>query len=133
MPRPPAKALAAALLAASTALAAVACSAPSTSSPPASHSMEGMAAGMQMTAPGAAGTIHIKDFAFTGPAAVQAGASLNVMNMDGEAHSITADDGSFDVSVAAGQTAGFSVPAKPGVYQYHCKYHADMHGTLTVD
>lgn len=133
MPRPPTKAFQALLLAACTALAAAACSAPSTSSPPASHSMGAdMASSPQAPASGAVGTIHIKNFAFTGPTAVQAGARLDAMNMDGEAHSVTADDGSFDVTVPPGQTTGFAVPAKPGVYKYHCKYHSDMHGTLTV-
>ncbi|MDQ4490042.1 cupredoxin domain-containing protein [Sinomonas sp. ASV486] len=77
-------------------------------------------------------TIHVKDFAFTGANSAAAGTRISVMNMDGEAHSVTADDGSFDVTVQPGKTLDFTVPAKPGTYAYHCKFHADMHGTLTV-
>ncbi|HEY1155856.1 MAG TPA: cupredoxin domain-containing protein [Arthrobacter sp.] len=77
-------------------------------------------------------TIHIKSFAYTGPDSVPAGASVTVMNMDSEAHTLTADDGSFDAIVKAGTSTTFTAPAKPGTYTYHCTYHSNMHGTLTV-
>ncbi|GAB3280286.1 hypothetical protein GCM10027449_21170 [Sinomonas notoginsengisoli] len=77
-------------------------------------------------------TIHIKSFAYTGPDSVPAGASVTVMNMDNAAHTVTADDGSFDAVVKAGTTTTFTAPAKPGTYTYHCSYHSNMHGTLTV-
>ncbi len=76
--------------------------------------------------------IHIKDFAFQGPDAVAAGSTVSVMNMDAEAHTVTADDGTFNVVAKPGETATFTAPAKPGSYKYHCTYHSNMHGTLTV-
>ncbi len=77
-------------------------------------------------------TIHIKSFAYTGPDSVPAGASVTVMNMDNVAHTVTADDGSFDAVVKAGTSTTFTAPAKAGAYSYHCTYHSNMHGTLTV-
>lgn len=77
-------------------------------------------------------TIHIKSFAYTGTDSVPAGATVTVMNMDTVAHTVTADDGSFDAVVKAGTSASFTAPAKAGTYSYHCTYHSNMHGTLTV-
>ncbi|MEW1808475.1 cupredoxin domain-containing protein [Pseudarthrobacter sp. NPDC080039] len=77
-------------------------------------------------------TIHIKSFAYTGADRVPAGSTVTVMNMDNEAHTVTADDGSFDVIVKAGTSTTFTAPAKAGTYAYHCTYHSNMHGTLSV-
>ncbi|GGI02281.1 hypothetical protein GCM10007170_43640 [Arthrobacter liuii] len=77
-------------------------------------------------------TIHIKSFAYTGAESVRAGSTVTVMNMDNVAHTVTADDGSFDAVVKAGTSVTFTAPAKPGTYTYHCTYHSNMHGTLTV-
>lgn len=91
-----------------------------------------MGSTMASTATAAAVTIHIKSFAYSGPESVPAGATVTVMNMDSEAHTLTADDGSFDAVVKAGTSVTFTAPAKPGAYPYHCTYHSNMHGTLTV-
>lgn len=77
-------------------------------------------------------TIHIKSFAYSDPGNVPAGSTMTVMNMDTVAHTVTADDGSFDAVVKAGTSTTFTVPGKPGKYTYHCTYHSNMHGTLTV-
>jgi plastocyanin len=46
---------------------------------------------------------------------------------------VTADTGDmFDVNVPASATATFTAPAKAGSYAFHCTYHAEMHGMLTV-
>ena len=77
--------------------------------------------------------IMIKDFAFTAPASVSPGATVEVMNADGEAHTVTSDKGGdFDVTVAAGATATFKAPTSPGSYDFHCIYHSNMHGVLVV-
>lgn len=77
-------------------------------------------------------TIHIKSFAYSGADSVAAGSTVTVMNMDNEAHTLTADDGSFEAIVKAGTSTTFTAPAEPGTYTYHCTYHSNMHGTLTV-
>lgn len=78
--------------------------------------------------------ITVKDFVFQGPSSVPPGATLTVTNMDGVAHTVTADDGaSFDVTIkGGGGTATFTAPEKPGTYAYHCTFHPNMHGTLVV-
>jgi plastocyanin len=84
-------------------------------------------------APKSAASIAIKNFAFSvsGPAA--AGAMVKVTNNDGEAHTVTADSGSaFDVTIQPGKSATFTAPSKAGTYKFHCNFHSDMHGTLTV-
>ena len=77
--------------------------------------------------------ITIKDFAFEGPASVQPGAAIMVMNNDTETHTVTSDEaGMFDVNVEAGGTATLTAPTEPGTYAYHCTFHSDMHGSLVV-
>jgi plastocyanin len=84
------------------------------------------------TGTAAAAVIQIKSFAYTGPDSVPAGAKVTVTNLDNQAHTVTADDGSFDAVVKPGDSVTFTAPTKPGSYTYHCTYHASMHGTLTV-
>jgi len=85
------------------------------------------------SAPAAAGVITIKSFAYTVPAHVSPGEKITVRNEDSTAHTVTADAGSaFSVNVPPGGTATFTAPAKPGSYPFHCTYHANMHGKLTV-
>jgi plastocyanin len=67
------------------------------------------------------------------PASVSPGATVTVMNMDGEAHTVTADSGSaFDVKADPGASTTFTAPTKPGTYAFHCTYHSNMHGMLVV-
>ncbi|WP_422935135.1 cupredoxin domain-containing protein [Sinomonas sp. P47F7] len=138
----PRRALAALALAGAAALGAAGCSGPTTGTPSGASSSPAttgasMDPGMAMGAPTAVGsvaaaTVHIKAFAYSDPGPVAPGASVTVMNMDSEAHTLTANDGSFTVTAAPGQTVTFTAPAKPGTYAYHCQYHSNMHGTLTV-
>jgi plastocyanin len=83
--------------------------------------------------PQSAPTIHIDNFAYAVPVSVSPGATVMVMNMDGEAHTVTADSGkAFDVMAVAGRTTTFTAPAKAGSYPFHCTYHSNMHGVLVV-
>jgi plastocyanin len=78
--------------------------------------------------------IVISNFAYTVPASVSPGQQITIVNKDDANHTVTADqDDLFDVRVSGGggvQT--FTAPMTPGSYPFHCKYHADMHGTLVV-
>lgn len=100
------------------------------STPPSMTATTGAPSGP--TGMAAEATIHIKSFAYTGAGSVPAGSTVTVMNMDNVAHTLTADDGSFDTVVKAGTSTTFTAPAKAGTYPYHCTYHSNMHGTLTV-
>jgi len=83
--------------------------------------------------PAAAGTLSIKDFAFT-PAAltIKAGTTVTVTNHDSATHTWTATNKTFDSGeLATGKTFTFTF-TKPGTYSYICSIHASMHGTVTV-
>lgn len=91
------------------------------------------AAGAATTPAAATPVIVIKDFEYQVPDSVPAGTTITVRNDDSEAHTVTSDEGgAFDVTIRAGGTATFPAPAKAGDFPFHCTYHADMHGTLTV-
>jgi plastocyanin len=77
--------------------------------------------------------VHIKDFDYQVPDSVSPGATVTVMNMDGEAHTVTADEGdAFDAQVTGDATGTFTAPMEPGSYPFHCTYHGNMHGVLVV-
>ena len=78
-------------------------------------------------------TVNTKDFAYD-PATltVAVGDKVAFKNSDAVAHTVTADDKSFD-SGNLDQGAGWShVFAKAGTYKYTCAYHPYMHGTVIV-
>lgn len=81
-----------------------------------------------------AAAISIKDFAYGDPITVPPGALVTVTNADSAEHTVTADQGgAFDVEVKEnGGTATFTAPSQPGTYAFHCTYHPNMHGMLTV-
>jgi plastocyanin len=78
--------------------------------------------------------IVISNYAYAVPASVSPGQQITVVNKDDYNHTVTADqDNLFDVRVSGGGGfATFTAPTAPGTYPFHCKYHSDMHGTLTV-
>jgi plastocyanin len=76
-------------------------------------------------------TLRISGFAFA-PATASAGATVTVTNADSVEHTVTADGGGFDVTVAAKGSATFVAPAKPGSYRFTCSIHPNMQGTLVV-
>jgi plastocyanin len=57
--------------------------------------------------------------------------TITVRNEDSTAHTVTADDGSFDVTIEANSTAEFEV-ATAGTYAFHCNIHPSMTGELVV-
>ncbi|SRR5712691_787274 len=74
---------------------------------------------------------------------VKAGTTVTWTNDDGVTHSVTSDAGTFaggDLSGTmmdpyGGMTAGGSLKVTfttAGTYDYHCNYHAAMHGMVTV-
>ena len=62
-----------------------------------------------------------------------AGATIDVTNSSGAAHTFTAEDGSFDVAYAANEAATVEAPAEPGAYPFFCEVHPAMEATLTVE
>lgn len=83
--------------------------------------------------PAAAAMIMIQKFKYAVPASVKPGAMVSVMNMDSEAHTVTADKGkAFDDKATPGKVTTFKAPTTPGSYAFHCEYHSNMHGVLVV-
>ena len=75
----------------------------------------------------------IRDRAFN-PATVNARVGKDVVwNFDdhGVAHTVTADNGSFDSGKRSSGEFQLAFP-HPGVYHYHCAIHPDMKGTVVV-
>ncbi|WP_171027202.1 cupredoxin domain-containing protein [Pseudarthrobacter sp. NamB4] len=85
------------------------------------------------SSPAAAATeLLIKGFKYQGAETVSPGAEITVTNEDVEAHTITADTGNaFDANIQVGRGT-FTAPTEPGTYPYHCNFHGNMRGTLTV-
>ncbi len=77
----------------------------------------------------------INNFSYSGTLTVKAGQKVTVRNDDSTAHTLTDKKTHlFDTGniAANGGTATFTAPAKAGTYEFGCKYHPDMKGTLTV-
>ena len=77
--------------------------------------------------------VDVSNYAFT-PASltVRAGTRVTFTNHDATPHSATADGGAFDTG-SINQDASRTIRlSKPGVYPYHCVFHAFMTGTITV-
>ena len=78
-------------------------------------------------------TVTIKSFQFTpGTLQAKAGQVVTVRNTDGTAHTLTADDRSFDSGQIAGGASSTITPAKAGLLPYHCSIHNYMKGTIQV-
>jgi plastocyanin len=80
------------------------------------------------------GDIVISHFAYAVRAPVKPGQQITVINDDEASHTLTADaNDAFDVHVSGGGgVETFTAPVTSGTYPFHCKYHANMHGELTV-
>jgi plastocyanin len=77
--------------------------------------------------------IVISDFDYELPDAVPPGAAITIRNEDGVGHTVTADDGTFDVVVGPGEEATLTAPDQPGEFPFHCTPHPAMVATLVVE
>jgi plastocyanin len=81
-----------------------------------------------------AASIGIAGFDFEQPVTVKAGQLVQVPNSDSAPHTLSATDGSFDTgNIDGGQTGSFTAPTVPGTYEFFCRLHPSMTGTLTVE
>jgi plastocyanin len=80
---------------------------------------------------GGEGTLDVTSFNFSDVSA-PAGGTLEVINESGGTHTVTADDGEFDVELPDGETVEVPVPSEPGEYGFHCEIHPSMTATLTA-
>lgn len=83
-------------------------------------------------APSAKPVIVIESFSYKMPESVQAGETITVRNKDKTAHTVTADNGKFDVNVPAFSEVTFTAPKQAGSYGIFCTFHPYMTSTLEV-
>ena len=65
------------------------------------------------------------------PAGIKVGDTIEWINTDIFDHTVTAKNGAWDVIIPAGKKARV-VMKKIGTFDYFCKYHPNMTGTLKV-
>ena len=77
--------------------------------------------------------VSIKSFAFSVSSLnVSSGTKVTWTNNDATAHTVTADDNSFDSgNIAPGATFSHTFSAA-GTYPYHCTYHSMMTAEVVV-
>jgi plastocyanin len=78
--------------------------------------------------------VAISGFAFSPKTVtVTVGDTVTWTNSDSTAHTATADDGSFDTGTLGNGATGSATFSTAGTFAYHCKIHAAMTGTITVE
>jgi plastocyanin len=86
-----------------------------------------------LTATSGAVTVAIDNFAFgPGKLTVKVGTRVTFTNHDGTAHTATADQGSFDTGTLNQDQSMTIQFNRPGIFTYHCSFHAFMTGTIDV-
>ena len=76
--------------------------------------------------------ITIVDFAFSPTElSVTEGQTISITNTGAVSHTFTTDDGAIDQTISAGETVDVTLT---GVTSggFHCRFHSQMTGTLTV-
>jgi len=63
---------------------------------------------------------------------VATGGTVSLDNKDSVTHTFTVDGQNVDVTVDGGTTGSASIDIPAGSYDFHCKIHPSMTGTLTV-
>ena len=77
-------------------------------------------------------TITISNFKFGSPITMKVGSTVTVKNADTTAHTVTADDTSFDTGpISPGKTKTLTV-TKAGTIKFHCNIHNYMTGSIQV-
>ncbi|MBP7632488.1 MAG: cupredoxin domain-containing protein, partial [Acidimicrobiales bacterium] len=64
---------------------------------------------------------------------VAAGGEVRWTNADEVRHTVTADDGTFDLGLDGEGSGGSHRFTEPGTHAYHCSVHPSMTGTVLVD
>jgi plastocyanin len=78
-------------------------------------------------------TVHVKDFKYNPtPATIHVGDRVTFVNDDDEAHTVTANDKSFDSEGLDSGSTWQHVFTKPGTYTYFCELHPYMKATIVV-
>ncbi len=74
------------------------------------------------------------NFAFA-PTAIEAkaGSEISIENANAATpHTFTIDGTAIDLELSPGDVEDVTIDLDPGAYDFHCRFHASMTGTLTV-
>jgi len=92
-----------------------------------------LAAATATASPTPAAVVHIRDFAYhDATATVHVGDTVRFVNDDGDAHTVTADDKSFDSGGLDTHESWTHTFTKPGKYAYFCVLHPYMKAVVVV-
>ncbi len=84
----------------------------------------------------AATTVTARDFAFAPTSVtVEPGEVIEVENTGEASHTFTVEEGEehlIDVEISPGATENVTVDVESGEYEFYCRFHPQMTGTLTV-
>jgi len=82
---------------------------------------------------GTGNNISIKNYAFSaGSLNINSGVTVTWTNNDATTHTVTADNNSFDSGDIAPGKSYSKTFTSTGTFNYHCKYHSGMTGTVVV-
>ena len=86
------------------------------------------------TSPGqSTNAVTIFNYSFApGTLTVKVGTTVTWTNKDGFAHTVTADDNSFNSGNVAANATYSHTFSKAGTFAYHCSIHTYMKGTVIV-
>jgi plastocyanin len=91
-----------------------------------------LAGALAAQTPGRLLTVHINSANYGAlPTGLKVGDTINWINDDTVAHTVTARDHSFDLHLNPGQSAKLTVQ-KNGTFQIYCIYHSTMRGVLVA-
>lgn len=79
-------------------------------------------------------SVDIRNFSFSPQTlTVKADQMIVFTNNDGTDHTVTNETGAttFDFDINAGESANLKI-STPGTYNYHCRIHPEMTGTIIV-
>lgn len=84
---------------------------------------------------GSSTSVTIQNYAFNSSAlTVDSGVVITWTNKDAVAHTVTANDGSFDSGdIQPGATFQHTFTTRGKTVSYHCRIHTYMIGTITVN
>lgn len=92
-----------------------------------------LAAATATASPTPAAVVHIRDFAYHATTVtVHVGDTVQFINDDGDAHTVTADDKSFDSGGLDTHDSWTHTFTKPGKYAYFCALHPYMKAVVVV-
>lgn len=86
------------------------------------------------TVPAAKNTVTISNFSFSpSKLTVKIGDTVTWLNQDSTGHSVTANDNKFDTGIIEPGKSGTITFSEAGTFDYHCKVHPSMLGSVVVE